>query len=112
MTAKDDRWIVVSGAGGALGRGLVAHYGNQGRRVLALDRRFDTTPPKGITVRKLDLLVENDVRQAIAETLGAGDGISLLVNAVGQIWNEPLLAFRGTKLATHNVDAWRSVNDA
>jgi 3-oxoacyl-[acyl-carrier protein] reductase len=112
MTAKDDRWIVVSGAGGALGSGLAAHYGNQGRRVLALDRRFDPTPPKGITVRKLDLLVENDVRQAIAETLGASDGISLLVNAVGQIWNEPLLAFRGTKLATHNVDAWRSVNDA
>jgi 3-oxoacyl-[acyl-carrier protein] reductase len=112
MMAKDDRWIVVSGAGGALGSGLAAHYGNQGRRVLALDRRFDPTPPKCITVRRVDLLVENDVRQAIAETLGASDGISLLVNAVGQIWNEPLLAFRGTKLATHNLDTWRSVNDA
>jgi 3-oxoacyl-[acyl-carrier protein] reductase len=114
MTVKDERWIVVSGAGGALGKGLAAHYGNQGRRVLALDRRFDATEttPNGITIRTVDLLAEEDVRQAIAESLGASEGISLLVNAVGQIWNEPLLVFRGAKLATHNLDTWRTAHDA
>jgi 3-oxoacyl-[acyl-carrier protein] reductase len=114
MNAKDDRWIVVSGAGGALGKGLAGHYGSQGRRVLALDRRFDPTeaPHGGVTTRMVDLLAEDDVRQAIAENVGAGEGISLLVNAVGEIWNEPLLVFRGAKLVTHRLDTWRSVNDA
>ena len=114
MTAKDDRWVVVSGADGALGRALAAHYGSQGRRVLALDRRFDlaqATPP-GITARNVDLLAEEEVRQVIAENLGANDGISLLVNAVGQIWNEPLVVFRGAKLTTHSLDTWRGVTDA
>ena len=114
MAGKDDRWVVVSGAGGTLGSALAAHYAGQGQRVLALDRRFDTAKavPKGITSRTVDLLLEADVRQAIVESLGAGEGISLLINAVGQIWSEPLLAFRGTKLATHSLAAWRSVTDA
>ena len=114
MSAKDDRWIVISGAAGALGKAFAEHYGSQGRRVLALDRRFDMTetPLAGVRTRTVDLLVEEDVRQAIAENLSAGDGISLLVNAVGEIWNEPLLVFRGAKLVTHSLDTWRVVNDA
>src|SRR5499427_8850581 len=114
MAGKDDRWVVVSGAGGTLGSALAAHYAGQGQRVLALDRRFDTAKavPKGITSRTVDVLLEADVRQAIVESLGVGEGISLLINAVGQIWSEPLLAFRGTKLATHSLAAWRSVTDA
>lgn len=114
MTAQDDRWVIVSGAGGALGSALAEHYAGHGRRVLALDRRFDPAKPssKGITARTVDLLAEADVSRAITESLGAGEGISLLVNAVGQIWNEPLLAFRGTKLATHSLATWRSVGDA
>jgi 3-oxoacyl-[acyl-carrier protein] reductase len=114
MTAKDDSWVVVSGAAGALGSGLAAHYGSQGRRVLALDRRFDPAeaPAKGITACRVDLLSEEEVRQALAENLGISDGISLLINAVGQIWNEPLLVFRGAKLATHSLDTWRTVTDA
>jgi 3-oxoacyl-[acyl-carrier protein] reductase len=114
MAANDDCWIVVSGAGGSLGSALAAHYGSQGRRVLALDRCFDpnTAAPKGVTIRTVDLLVEEEVRQAFAGNLGASDGISLLINAVGQIWNEPLLVFRGTKLTTHKLETWRSVHDA
>jgi 3-oxoacyl-[acyl-carrier protein] reductase len=58
------------------------------------------------------LLVEEDVRAALEENLAEREGISLLVNAVGQIWNEPLLAFNGGKLTTHDVDTWRRVTDA
>jgi 3-oxoacyl-[acyl-carrier protein] reductase len=114
MTAKDDRWVIVSGGGGALGSALAAHYGNQGRRVLALDRHFDAgiAPSGGIIRRVVDLLAEADVNQAISENLGSGDGISLLINAVGQIWNEPLIVFRGAKLATHRLDTWRTITDA
>jgi 3-oxoacyl-[acyl-carrier protein] reductase len=114
MTTKDARWVVVSGAAGALGSGLAAHYGSQGRRVLALDRRFDSAeaPAAGITACTVDLLAEENVRRAIADNLGIGDGIWLLINAVGRIWSEPLLAFRGGQLVTHNLDTWRSVSDA
>jgi 3-oxoacyl-[acyl-carrier protein] reductase len=114
MTAKDGRWVVVSGAGGALGSALAAHYSGQGRRVLALDRRFDLAQAslQGITARKIDLVAEAEVRQVIAEILDPSDGISLLVNAVGQIWNEPLVVFRGAKLATHSLETWRSVTEA
>jgi 3-oxoacyl-[acyl-carrier protein] reductase len=114
MSARDEGWVVVSGAAGALGSALAAHYCSRDRRVLALDRRFDPAKgaPKGLVAHEVDLLSEEDVRQAIAQNLGAGEGISLLINAVGQIWSEPLLAFRGAKLATHRLDTWRSVQDA
>lgn len=113
MAGKDAQWVVVSGAGGALGSRLAAYYGGQGRRVLALDRQFDPAraPVDAITTRTVDLLAGDDVRQIIAETVGAADGISLLVNAVGRIWNEPLLAFHGSKLVTHNLESWRKVID-
>jgi 3-oxoacyl-[acyl-carrier protein] reductase len=114
MATNDEGWVIVSGGGGALGSALAAHYGSRGRRVLALDRRFDLAQalPPGIVRRKVDLLAEEEVRQAIAESLSASEGVSLLVNAVGRIWNEPLVAFRGPKLATHSLDTWRDVTDA
>jgi len=114
MVGQDDRWVVVSGAGGALGSALADHYGGLGRQVLALDRQFEpgATSREYITRHTVDLLVEEDVCSVIAETLGAGNGISLLVNAVGQIWNEPLLGLGGSKLVTHSLDTWRRITDA
>jgi 3-oxoacyl-[acyl-carrier protein] reductase len=114
MAEQDDRWVVVSGAGGALGSALVAHYGNRGRRVLALDRHFESAAASSgsITSRSVDLLAEQNVCAVLAENLGEADGISLLINAVGQIWNEPLLAFKAGKLVTHDLDTWRRVTDA
>jgi 3-oxoacyl-[acyl-carrier protein] reductase len=114
MVADDVRWVVVSGAGGALGGALAAHYGGDGQRVLALDRQFDAAKalPQHVMARTVDLLNEQQVREVIAEVVGGSDGISLLVNAVGQIWNEPLVAFRGARLATHRLETWRSVTEA
>jgi 3-oxoacyl-[acyl-carrier protein] reductase len=65
-----------------------------------------------MTARSVDLLAEANVRRALAETIPANETIALLVNAVGQIWNEPILAFRGAKLTTHSLDSWRGVTDA
>jgi 3-oxoacyl-[acyl-carrier protein] reductase len=113
MATSEDSWIVISGAGGAIGAVLTAHYGNLGRRVLALDRKFEhgTGSHQSITRRTVDLLVEDEVYVVISEILSPRNA-SLLINAVGQIWNEPLLAFRGGKLATHAVASWRRVLDA
>jgi 3-oxoacyl-[acyl-carrier protein] reductase len=113
MIAARDRWVVVSGAGGALGSALVSHFAGQGRRVLALDQSFSAAAPvPGVTVRAVDLLSEADVRQALAEAIPASESIALLINAVGLIWNEPILALRGAKFTTHGLESWRSVIDA
>jgi 3-oxoacyl-[acyl-carrier protein] reductase len=112
MSTATDPWIVVSGAGGVLGRAIVSHFAAKGSSVLALDRKFDSALPAGATARNVDLLVEQDVRQALADAIPATQPIGLLVNAVGLIWNEPTLALRGAKLAPHSLDSWRTVLDA
>ncbi len=112
MTAPDYGWVVVSGAGGAIGRALVSHYASKGTPVLALDRKFQAAAPAGAIARPVDLLIEADVRQALAEAIPASQSIALLINAAGLIWNEPILALRGGKFSTHGLDTWRSVIDA
>lgn len=114
MNLTQDRWIVVSGAGGALGSAIVAHYAGLGRKVLALDRRFSLPQPAlpYVTASTLDLLSEQEVRRALADAIAPGEGIALLVNAVGLIWNEPVLAMRGSKFTTHGIDTWRQTIDA
>jgi len=112
MTAPEDRWVIVSGAGGVLGRELVSHFAAGGRRVLALDREFGITPPPGVTARAIDVLIEADVRQALTDTIPAGASIALLINAVGLIWNEPILTLRGAKFATHSLESWHNVTNA
>jgi 3-oxoacyl-[acyl-carrier protein] reductase len=114
MAEPDDSWIIVSGGGGALGGALAAHYGAIGRRVFALDRQFaaDRAPRQGVVTRVVDLLAEDAVRSIISETIGPSERVSLLINAVGLIWNEPLLAFREGKLLTHSLETWRRVTDA
>lgn len=112
MTATEDRWVVVSGAGGALGSALVSHFAAEGRKILALDREFGTTPHPGVTARAVDILVEADVRQALIDTIPGGASIALLINAVGLIWNEPILTLRGAKFATHSLESWHNVTNA
>ena len=113
MALADDHWVVVSGAGGALGSALASHFASRGRRVLGLDRTFDrAAPAPGVTASTVDLLVEAEVRQALTDIIPANETIALLVNAVGLIWNEPVLALRGAKFVTHSLDTWRRVTDA
>lgn len=95
-----------------LGRELVSHFAAGSCRVLALDREFGTTPPPGVTARAVDVLIEADVRQALADTIPAGASIALLINAVGLIWNEPILTLRGAKFATHSLESWHNVTNA
>src|SRR5260370_14902891 len=113
MTAPDNGWVVVSGAGGVLGRALVSHFAAKGSRVLALDRKFDAAAPlSGVIARPVDLLIEADVRQALAGRITAREPIALLINAAGLIWNEPVLALRGAKFSTHGLESFRGVIDA
>ncbi|WP_082813696.1 SDR family oxidoreductase [Bradyrhizobium sp. DOA1] len=112
MAPTDDRWVVVSGADGALGRGLLAHFANKGHPVLALDRTFDAPAHPRTVSRKLDLTDEAQLRQTLAEAIPANASIALLINAVGLIWNEPTLSFKGAKLVPHGLSSWRNVIEA
>lgn len=112
MAPTDDRWVIVSGAGGALGRRLVAHFASKGHPILALDRIVDPAPPPQTVSQTLDLADEAQVRRALAECIPANASIALLINAVGLIWNEPTLSFKGAKLVTHGIDSWRNVIEA
>jgi len=113
MTAPDHGWVVVSGAGGMLGRALVSHFAAKGFRILALDREFGAaTPLPGVTATQADLLIEAEVRQALADAIPASEPIALLINAAGLIWNEPVLALRGARFSTHSLESWRGVIDA
>jgi len=114
--ADHTTWVVVSGAGGALGRVLTKHYANKGKRVLGLDQRFDRIDSDGnaagIVTRQVDLTSEREVGACLDEILGDRAAISLLINAVGRIWSEPILSFRAGKLVIHAGETWRSAIDA
>ncbi len=113
MTARDERWVVVSGAGGVLGRALASHFAEKGAPVLGLDRAFDASASiPGVTARTVDLLIEADVRQALTDAIPPGASIGLLINAVGLIWNEPILTLRAARFATHGFESWRNAIDA
>ncbi len=108
MAPARERWVIVSGAGGMLGRSLAAHFAAAGSKVLALDRHFDTVPA-GVATRTVDLARDSEVKQALSESIPAAEPIALLVNAVGLIWNEPILALRGARFSTHGLDSWHNV---
>jgi 3-oxoacyl-[acyl-carrier protein] reductase len=81
--------------------------------VLSLDRKFEGEAlANGITARTVDLLVEAEVQKALTDAIPTNEPIALLINAVGQIWNEPILAMRGARLAAHSLDTWRAALDA
>jgi NAD(P)-dependent dehydrogenase (short-subunit alcohol dehydrogenase family) len=111
MDRAKEQWVVVSGAGGVLGRSLAAHFAAAGSKVLALDREF-STEPTGVATRTVDLALDSEVQQALSEAIPATEPIALLVNAVGMIWNEPVLALRGARFSTHSLESWHKVINA
>ncbi|MBL6612997.1 MAG: SDR family oxidoreductase [Reyranella sp.] len=102
-------WVVVSGAAGALGSAIAGHFMASGRKVLALDLK----PPEiNLTVAwTLDLTDYQAVQTALG-AINDAEPITLLVNAVGQIWSEPVLAFKDGRFATHDTATLRMVVDA
>jgi 3-oxoacyl-[acyl-carrier protein] reductase len=113
MAGAPEGWIVVSGAGGALGRLIAGHYAAEGHRVLALDR--DPAPlselgkTAGITVHPADLADPIALQAALDAAIPRREPIRLLLNAVGLIWNEPVLRLQGARFVTHAVDSFDQV---
>jgi 3-oxoacyl-[acyl-carrier protein] reductase len=102
-------WIVVAGAGGALGVGVVEHYARQGMNVLALDLKVDhIARPDNVIALATDLASPEAVDGAL-DHIPRSAAIRLLVNSVGLIWNEPVLAMQGARMSTHSIDAFVNV---
>jgi 3-oxoacyl-[acyl-carrier protein] reductase len=107
-------WVIVSGAGGALGSSITQHFATGGRRVLALDRQIsdpNELDPAQVVIAQVDGSNEADIRETIDRVI-KDQPIALLVNAIGRIWSEPCLSIKGAKFVTHSTDSWRAVIDA
>ncbi len=106
-------WVIVAGAGGALGSALARHYGAAGRRVLALDqdatRLAALNECAGLVSTAADLADPAALEQALDAAIPHREPIALLVNAVGLIWNEPVLALKGARFAAHDVASFERV---
>jgi 3-oxoacyl-[acyl-carrier protein] reductase len=106
-------WVVVTGAGGALGQALVAHFVAAGRSVLAVDavgERLAAIPSSPFLVTSaVDLSDATALQGALDAAIPRAEPIRLLVNAVGLIWNEPLLALKGARFSLHQVESFERV---
>lgn len=106
-------WVVVSGAGGALGRLIAKHYAADGRHVLALDRDPAPLAELGqmadVVTHAADLADPEALQAALDAAIPRRAPIRLLVNAVGLIWNEPVLRLQGARFATHAIDSFEQV---
>lgn len=106
MTDLSDRLVVVTGAGGRLGRVVVAHLAAAGASVVGVDLDAPA-PPDGADERPsrflgvaADLASESGVREAFAVAAEAGP-IGALVHTVG-MWD-------GAPLAETGLDAWETM---
>jgi 3-oxoacyl-[acyl-carrier protein] reductase len=106
-------WVVVTGAGGALGRFIATRYVGAGRTVLALDAdaaALGSLPKTDLLhQRSCDLADPEALDAVLGEAVPRGARIDLLVNAVGLIWNEPALALKGARLAAHGLESFERV---
>ncbi|MFO1099228.1 MAG: SDR family oxidoreductase [Xanthobacteraceae bacterium] len=113
MSETPQGWVVVSGAAGALGRLIAQRYASQGRRVLALDRAVDAlaeiASTDGVATSAVDLADAEAVHAALEAAIPKREPIALLVNAVGLIWNEPVIALKGARFAAHGVESFERV---
>jgi 3-oxoacyl-[acyl-carrier protein] reductase len=110
------RWVVISGANGALGSALTAHYLAKASPVIAVDRVLARLPQDSSTGQlvalQADITSETEIASGLDAAMRPGDEIALLINAVGAIWSEPVIALRRGALATHDMAHWRNVIDA
>lgn len=105
--------MVVAGAAGSLGKKLATRYAAAGRKLLSLDQNAGEREPSAshaeVVSWAVDLADAAAVEKVLAENIPRSDSIRLLVNAVGLIWNEPVLTMRAGRFIAHDVASWDKV---
>ncbi len=116
MTEGAADWVIVSGANGSLGRAIVERFAARQQPVLALDRNVGQTGAvEGkvpVVACAVDLTSDAAVKAVLDNAIPRADRIGLLINAVGLIWNEPIVKLRGASLQAHGAETWRRVIEA
>jgi len=116
MADRNLDWVIVAGANGSIGRAIFERFVARQVPVLALDRDVDrlttNTGDARVVIRSVDLTAEAEVKEVLDSAIPRTERIGLLVNAVGLIWNEPILKLRGASLHTHGTESWRKVIEA
>jgi len=115
MATDRQGWVIVTGGNGSLGDGAVSRFLSRNRQVLSLDRLHDESPGHAsdrLVQRSVDLASADAVEAILRDTIPRTDRIALLVNAVGQIVNEPIVALRGAVLQPHSEERWRATIEA
>ncbi len=100
-----DKRVIITGAAGALGRSVVAHFASRGARVAALDyttELLDAAFPEQSLPHQylaLDLTSRESCRQVIGDLLARMGGVDILCNIAG--------GFRmGEKVHESSDDTW------
>ena len=115
MSPSDLDWVIVAGAGGSIGQVLLRRFAASGRHIVALDRKVDEIQADAspeVLICPVDLSSEAEVKAALEKSVPKTDRIGVLINAVGLIWNEPLVRIRGGSVEPHSVDDWRLAIEA
>jgi 3-oxoacyl-[acyl-carrier protein] reductase len=92
---------------------ITDRYAAMNRRVLALDQDAVALAAlgkaAGVVAHAVDL-ADADALQAVFDaSIPRREPIALLVNAVGLIWNEPVLSLKGARLSAHAIDSFERV---
>ncbi|MBO6900913.1 MAG: SDR family oxidoreductase [Rhizobiaceae bacterium] len=100
--------VLVTGAAGALGSACIDHYVANGRTVLGLDKSAGA-PDTRATMLAVDLADQSALQRALDEAVPRHAPVTLLVNAVGLIWNEPVISLKGAKFVPHGQQNFETV---
>lgn len=113
VTPAKPSWVIVSGAAGNFGQSIVRHYAGLGRTVLALDRQEGSLQALAVAgqvqCKACDLADPDAVDSVLKAAIPLDARIELLVNAVGLILNEPVLALKGARLVPHDIASFETV---
>lgn len=101
MTAKDDSWVLITGASSGLGEEFSLQYAAQGRPLILVARRLEKlhTLARGlrecyhveVIVEQVDLSSISAVEKLHQRLCARGIAIGILINNAGHGWQGPLL---------------------
>lgn len=99
MTEFDQRVVVVTGAGGNLGRAVANRFAEQGARIALLDRNpagceatlSGLPDPSSAKIFEVDLIDAESVKRTIAAVLDEFGAIDVLANIAGGFTMGPLI---------------------
>ncbi len=105
--------VLVTGAAGDIGRGLVSCFLARGHRVLGLDLASrlpdELQANERLSYRRCDLTDPGVTADAINAFMADHGAIQVVVNNVGLIYNCPVLSYVDGKLTRHSMADWDRV---